>query len=467
MVLTGKQALDFSGGVSAEDNLGIGGFDRVMGPNGQAQYFARDLFAAAGILLAHYENSYVAPGERFPRRAQTDDPVDRDVRAFPHPHRRLRLRARRRHLRSETNPERKAALRHPHSDAGRHRRRPRAARTLARHGFRRHLRGVGRPHRRHRRHTPRIRVTPGAAAGIRAGRRSGQLDLGDPVSHVVEEDRASHQCRERPQAAGRPRPTCPASTVHPNRCAASSSSSVPRSARAVTNFDGPMVFCVVSRYHGGAFVVFSKALNESLEIAAVEGSRASVIGGAPAAAVVFTRDVDNRTDADERIVDLRSVEAADGSAVQELAPSCAPSVSRCVPRSSARCPTSSITPTASSGPRGWARSTTSSPEPICGPTSSAALERGMAHTSGDDRRAPPRHLLRSRRRGRTGSQPRWPAQLLGSVVVGGHAEPGASRRRVAHRRRTPCPTALRGFRAAQCLAARPMDRESGDLRMVG
>src|SRR3954468_17032785 len=26
--------------------------------------------------------------------------------------------------------------------------------------------------------------------------------------------------------------------------------------RAVVNFSGPIVFCVVSRYHGGAFVVF-------------------------------------------------------------------------------------------------------------------------------------------------------------------------------------------------------------------
>ena len=26
--------------------------------------------------------------------------------------------------------------------------------------------------------------------------------------------------------------------------------------RAVVNFDGPIVFCVISRYHGGAFVVF-------------------------------------------------------------------------------------------------------------------------------------------------------------------------------------------------------------------
>ena len=43
MVLTGKQSLDYSGGVSAEDNFGIGGYDRVMGPNGQAQYWAPNL----------------------------------------------------------------------------------------------------------------------------------------------------------------------------------------------------------------------------------------------------------------------------------------------------------------------------------------------------------------------------------------------------------------------------------------
>ena len=82
MVLTGKQALDYSGGVSAEDNFGIGGYDRIMGPNGQAQYWAADLAAACEILFAHYEHTYVAPGERFPRRAASTDPVDRDVRSL-------------------------------------------------------------------------------------------------------------------------------------------------------------------------------------------------------------------------------------------------------------------------------------------------------------------------------------------------------------------------------------------------
>ncbi len=84
MVLTGKQALDYSGGVSAEDNFGIGGYERIMGPNGEAQYWAPDLGGACRLLLSHYEHTYVAPGERFPRRAPTDDPVDRDVRDSPH-----------------------------------------------------------------------------------------------------------------------------------------------------------------------------------------------------------------------------------------------------------------------------------------------------------------------------------------------------------------------------------------------
>ena len=75
--------------------------------------------------------------------------------------------------------------------------------------------------------------------------------------------------------------------------------------RAIVNFDGPFVLCVMSRFHGGAFVVFSRALNDDMEMIAIEGSFASVIGGAPAAAVVFTRDVDNRTREDERIAGAR------------------------------------------------------------------------------------------------------------------------------------------------------------------
>jgi acetyl-CoA carboxylase carboxyltransferase component len=83
--------------------------------------------------------------------------------------------------------------------------------------------------------------------------------------------------------------------------------------RAIVNFDGPIVFCLVSRYHGGAFVVFSGVLNDNMEVLAVEGSYASVLGGAPAAAVVFTREVDKRTDADPRLKELvAAISAAEG-----------------------------------------------------------------------------------------------------------------------------------------------------------
>ena len=74
-------------------------------------------------------------------------------------------------------------------------------------------------------------------------------------------------------------------------------------ARAVVNFEGPIFFCVVSRYHGGAYVVFSQELNPNLEATALTGSYASVIGGGPAASVVFAREVRAQAVADPRVVE--------------------------------------------------------------------------------------------------------------------------------------------------------------------
>jgi len=89
--------------------------------------------------------------------------------------------------------------------------------------------------------------------------------------------------------------------------------------RAVVNFDGPIVFCVVARYHGGAFVVFSHKLNDNFEAVALEGARASVIGGAPAAAVVFARDVDIAAREDPRIAELDArLATAEGGERQRL-----------------------------------------------------------------------------------------------------------------------------------------------------
>ena len=84
--------------------------------------------------------------------------------------------------------------------------------------------------------------------------------------------------------------------------------------RAVVNFKGPIVFCVISRYHGGAYVVFSRGLNEGLEVAALEGTYASVIGGAPAAAVVFAGEVDAKAKKDPRLLPLsQAIAQAEGA----------------------------------------------------------------------------------------------------------------------------------------------------------
>jgi len=300
MVLTGKQSLDYSGGVSAEDNFGIGGYDRVMGPNGQAQYWAPDAAGAIDVLFRHYDHAYVLPGEHFPRPALTDDPRDRDVRLAPHDMPDSDFRTVGDIFSPVTNPERK---------------KPFDIRTL--------LRAVA----------DADHPTLERWAGMADAETSVVLDAhlgGHPVCLLGIESRPVVR-RGFPPSDGPD--TWTAGTLFPRSStktarainAASGSRPVvvlanlsgfdgsPESmrnlqleygaeiGRAVVNFDGPIVFCVVSRYHGGAFVVFSRTLNDNLTVLAVEGSYASVIGGAPAAAVVFTGEVDARTGADPRV----------------------------------------------------------------------------------------------------------------------------------------------------------------------
>ena len=302
MVLTGKQALDYSGGVSAEDNLGIGGFDRIMGPNGEAQYWAADITGACELLLAYYERTYVAPGERFPRRAGTGDDPERDVCEATH-HGPGTDFARIGDVFSEdTNPGRK---------------RPFDIRSLLVATI-----DADRP--------PLERW-----ANMRAG-TAVVLDAhlgGHPVCMLGVESRplpryghvpadgpeqwsagtlfpwSSRKVARAINAASGKRPV----VVLANLSGFDGSPESMRDlqleygaeiGRAVVNFRGPIVFCVVSRYHGGAFVVFSQALNDELRVLAVEGSHASVIGGGPAAGVVFGGEVDRRTREDPRVAEV-------------------------------------------------------------------------------------------------------------------------------------------------------------------
>jgi len=305
MMLTGKQSLDYSGCVSAEDNFGIGGFDRVMGPNGQAQYWAPTFEDACQILLDHHEHTFVVPGERHPRRAVTKDDPDRDVRRSPHPPlpgsdfttvgdvfcpRR--------------NPERK---------------KPFDIRAVLRAVIDADARPLERWAYWHGASTAvvwdaQLGGIPVCLIGLESqtSQRGGFVPADGPASWAAGTlfPQSARKLARAINAASRNRPL----VVLANLSGFDGSPESMRRwqleygaeiGRAVTNFRGPIVFVVITRYHGGAFVVFSKRLNDQMETAAVEGSFASVIGGAPAAATVFARDVRTRTAADPRVLRLR------------------------------------------------------------------------------------------------------------------------------------------------------------------
>jgi acetyl/propionyl-CoA carboxylase alpha subunit/acetyl-CoA carboxylase carboxyltransferase component len=316
MVLTGKRALEFSGSISAEDNQGIGGYERIMGLNGQAQYWARDIDEACQLLLQHYEHTYVAPGERFPRRADTSDAIDRDVRVYPH--------GKNCNgedgfelvgdiLSNETNPGRKksfdirkvmmAAIDQDHTPlerwAG-----MRAAETAV--VWDAHLGGY-----------------PVCLIGIESHPvpRFGFVPADGPDQWTSGTlfPQSSKKIARAINAASNNRPV----VVLANLSGFDGSPESMRRlqleygaeiGRAVVNFKGPIVFCVISRYHGGAYVVFSRALNENVEVAALEGTYASVIGGAPAAAVVFAGEVDAKARKDARLEPLsQAIAKAEGA----------------------------------------------------------------------------------------------------------------------------------------------------------
>ncbi|MEZ5194005.1 MAG: carboxyl transferase domain-containing protein [Nocardioides sp.] len=309
MVLTGKQALDFSGAVSADDNHGIGGYDRIMGPNGQGQYWAPSFADACALLLRHYDYAYVVPGERFPRRRNTTDPVDRDVRTAPHtqvPGSAFRTVGE--VFGADTNPERKMPF-----------------------DMRSVMRSVADvdclPLERwqHWADSDTSIVWDATIGGIpvcmlglesrTVPRRGFVPSYGPPAwTSGTLFPQSSRKTARAINASSGNRPL----VVLANLSGFDGSPESMRNwqleygaeiGRAVTNFDGPIVFVVVSRYHGGAFVVFSKALTESMEIAAVRGSYASVIGGAPAAATVFARETKQRTEKDPRVIEARAAAA--------------------------------------------------------------------------------------------------------------------------------------------------------------
>ncbi|MSQ81750.1 MAG: hypothetical protein EXR77_02395 [Myxococcales bacterium] len=310
MVLTGKRALEVSGSVAAEDERGIGGFDRIMGPNGEAQYLAADLGQAYATLFEHYWLTWCRRGEQGPRAFASTDPVDRSVLGEPYRGEGNGFATVGELFDEAHNPGRKKpfAIRAVMAtvvdkDGG----------CLERWAWWReaetavvldaHLGGM-----------------PVCVIGFesRPLARRGQIpnDGPDTFSGGTLFPQSSKKVARALRACSGNRPAVvlanlsgfDGSPESMRRCQLEYGAEI---GRAVVEFVGPIIFLVIGRYHGGAYVVFSKALNPNLQAIALHGSFASVIGGAPAAAVVFPRLVRQRVDADPRTQAARAaLEAA-------------------------------------------------------------------------------------------------------------------------------------------------------------
>ncbi len=316
MVLTGKRALDYSGSVSAEDHQGIGGSRRIMGPNGEAQFVVRDISEACATLLAYYDITHIAPGQTLVRKP-TKDLADRDPMLTPYEADGFTLVGD--VFDAKTNPSRK---------------RPFAIRRILRAVIDQDRAPLERWRTMREAETAVVWEThiggyPVTLLGIEsqpvARVEFVPADGPDQFSGGTLFPLSSKKVARAINAASGRRPV----VVLANLSGFDGSPESMRKlqleygaeiGRAVVGFKGPIVFCVISRYHGGAYVVFSQALNESLEASALEGSHASVIGGAPAAAVVFSAEVKKRTLDDARVRRLQqaldSKQGSDRAAIQ-------------------------------------------------------------------------------------------------------------------------------------------------------
>lgn len=310
MVLTGKKALDFSGSVSAEDERGIGGAERIMGPNGQAQFIAEDLGDAYRILFEWYRITYRNSKESQPRRFNTTDPFERSIVSYPYK------------SLSDDGFETVGEIFSLEGNPGR--KRPFSIRAL--------LGAVIDQDAGHLERFGQIRDGENAVVweshiggfavtllGIesRPLPRRGRIPMDGPSQWMGGTlfPVSSKKIARAINSASNNRPLVVLANLSgfdgsPESMRRLQLEMGAEIGRAVVNFEGPIVFVVVGRYHGGAYVVFSKALNPQLRSFAVEGSFASVIGGAPAAAVVFPREVIRRANEDPRVIELEGILAS-------------------------------------------------------------------------------------------------------------------------------------------------------------
>ncbi|QTD52505.1 ATP-binding protein [Sulfidibacter corallicola] len=301
MLLTGKGALDYAGSVSAEDNIGIGGMQRIMGPNGQAQYPAKNLLDACNTLFRYYALTYVSPEDHYPRNYSVTDPEDRDITLESYAFNLTPDFKRIGDIFGDaTNPGKKKPF-----------------------DMRQVMRAVADKDQKPLERWPLMAeadntivwdTTLGGFCVSMIGIQSFPIKRRDGVPNDGPDTwtggtlfpLSSKKLARAINVASGKRPIVLLANLSgfdgsPESLRRLQLEYGAEIGRAVVNFKGLILFCVLSRYHGGAYVVFSNVLNPGLKALALEGTYASVIGGAPAAAIVFPREVRKRTMKDGRI----------------------------------------------------------------------------------------------------------------------------------------------------------------------
>ena len=304
MLLTGRKALAYAGSVSADSNAGIGGYAKIMGPNGEGQMYVETLDEAYQLLFSHYRLNYFTRRGATRRaliRAPSGDPAKRDIGATPYKDNLDQGFTMVGDIFSkEHNPERK---------------KPFDIRQVMNALIDQDAPVLERCKGMHDAETAVVWESRLGGYGIgliaiesRPLKRIGPVPNDGPESWAGGTlfPMASRKIARGINTMSGSLPL----VILANLSGFDGSPESMRSCqlewgaeigRAVTNFSGLLLFVVIARYHGGAYVVFSKRLNPAIKVIALEGTFASVIGGAPASEVVFGRSVLKNTYDDPRI----------------------------------------------------------------------------------------------------------------------------------------------------------------------
>ncbi len=298
MALTGNEAQKSAGSVAAESNQALAGAQRIMGPNGECQFLVENVKDGADLLWEHHDLTWRKPGAVQPELRPSQDPEDRDVTQYVYQGsdgKAWNVGAILNDVEKKT-PFPVAAVMEAVADSD----------------------GPDLPQRWsawQRGGAELIKVQETTVGGVpttmigveaRPLPREGEIPPGYPAvwsGSTLFPEGSKKMAHAINAASGRTDAVIMANLSgfdgSPESLLTNQLEWGTEIAEAVRNFKGRLVFVVTTRYHGGAYVVFSRVMNPHMMVGALSGTFASVIGGAVAVKVVFPKKITD--DAEKRL----------------------------------------------------------------------------------------------------------------------------------------------------------------------